>query len=272
MVRAAALFGFVLVLLAGRAEALPRVASLSVCADQFLLTLADPSQIAALSAQSRDPALSFHAAEARSYPMTRGRAEEILALRPQIALSDNYANAATMRLLNQIGIRMIVLPDANSIADVEQSLRYIGRAIGRAGAGEAAAQALEARRAALAATRPEAAPRALYLLPSGATAGRGTYVDEVIGLAGFANDALRRGIIGWHHLSLEELLLDPPPLVIMSFMDRNENAIGMSFGTNPVRDRIPALAKPIDVPNALWPCAGPMLTEAAAYLRARLPR
>jgi iron complex transport system substrate-binding protein len=270
--RAAVLFGLVLALLAGRAEALPRVASLSVCADQFLLTLADPSQIAALSAQSRDPALSFHATEARNYPMTRGRAEEILALHPQIALSDNYANAGTLRLLEAVGIEMIVLPDAHSIADVEQALRDIGRAIGRAAAGEAAAVALEKRRADLAATRPGNPARALYLLPTGATAGRGTYVDEVIALAGFANDAARRGITGWHRLSLEELLLDPPPLVIMSFMDRNADAIGMSFGTNPVRERIPALAKPIDVPNALWPCAGPMLTEAAAYLRARLPR
>lgn len=186
-------------------------------------------------------------------------------------LSDDYANAATLRLLKQVGITMIVLPNANSFAGIEQTLRDIGRAIGRPEAGEAAARHLAARRAQLAATRPAKTARTLYLLPTGATAGPGTYVNEVLQLAGFTNDAIRRGIKGWRRLSLEELMLDPPPHVIMSFLDRNANAVGMSFGTNPVRRRIPALHAPITVPNELWPCAGPMLIEAAEYLRARLP-
>src|SRR5882762_7134109 len=52
----AGILGILLALGAARADAepLPRVASVSICADQFLLTLADPAQIAALSAQSRD--------------------------------------------------------------------------------------------------------------------------------------------------------------------------------------------------------------------------
>jgi iron complex transport system substrate-binding protein len=263
-----------LLLLAAPAEAqpLPRIVSLSVCADQYLLTLAAPEQIAGLSPQARDPSLSFNADAAQRFPLTNGRAEEVLALHPDIALSDGYANATTLRLLNKIGVRMVLLPDPQSFADVEVALRSVGAAIGRAEAGEAAAQAFEARRAALAATIPAHLIPALYLIPTGATAGQGTYVDEVLGLAGFSNEATRRGIGGWRRLSLEELLLDPPPHVIMSFMDRNADAVGMSFGTNPVRERIPALAKPIDVPNALWPCAGPMLVDAAAYLRERLPR
>src|SRR5262245_2374330 len=56
------------------APALPRVASLSVCADQYLLALADPSQIAGLSVDATDPALSFYAAKAGAFPRLRQQA------------------------------------------------------------------------------------------------------------------------------------------------------------------------------------------------------
>ncbi|MGB5064252.1 MAG: ABC transporter substrate-binding protein, partial [Candidatus Competibacter sp.] len=54
----------------------PRAASLTLCADQYLLGLAAPEQIIAVSATATDPNQSLFAAEATRYPAHRGSSEE----------------------------------------------------------------------------------------------------------------------------------------------------------------------------------------------------
>ena len=254
-------------LLSAPACASPRVVSLSVCADQFVLALADPAQIAALSSTARDPAMSFYAARAKAFQQTGPHAEEILALHPDVVVTDDYSDASTLRLLSRIGIRTVLVPDVESFEDLQSALRAMGDALGRHDAGEAAAAQLASRVAALQAARPANPPPVLYLLPTGATAGPGTYVDETLRLAGFSNDATRRGIKGWHRLALEELIADPPPAAVISFFIDPLASTGTIMGSNPAAARIDALAHPIAVPNALWPCGGPMLIDAAEYLR-----
>ena len=51
-----------------------RIVSLNLCADQYLLALADPAQIVALTQYSRDPEMSAEAVRAARLPVTRGSA------------------------------------------------------------------------------------------------------------------------------------------------------------------------------------------------------
>jgi iron complex transport system substrate-binding protein len=168
-----------------------------------------------------------------------------------------------------MGVRPLYVPDVNSFDALEEAMRIVGAGLGRPDAGTALAAQLSARRAALAALIPENPPPALYLLPTGGTAGTGTYIDETLRLAGFSNDATRRGITGWKRLSLETLIADPPPRVIVSFFMDALPSTGTILGPNPATARIAALKHPIGVPNAYWPCAGPMLIDAAELLRRR---
>ena len=62
------------------AAELPRIASMNVCTDQLLLTLADPDQILGLSRYSRDRFQSWAADDARRYRILSGGAEDILVL------------------------------------------------------------------------------------------------------------------------------------------------------------------------------------------------
>ena len=58
--------------LTGTAHAAPRrIVSLNVCADQYLIALADKGQIAALSSNALDPELSAAADKARGYRTLR---------------------------------------------------------------------------------------------------------------------------------------------------------------------------------------------------------
>ena len=79
---------------AALAAALPRLVSMNVCADQLLLTLADPEQILGLSRFSRDGWQS-QAGDISRYPVLSGGAEDVLLIRPDIVVV-SAARATTM--------------------------------------------------------------------------------------------------------------------------------------------------------------------------------
>ncbi|MEA2836828.1 MAG: iron complex transport system substrate-binding protein [Bradyrhizobium sp.] len=58
---------------------LPRIASMNVCTDQLLLTLADPGQVLGLSRYARGRRQSWAADDARRYRILSGGAEDVLA-------------------------------------------------------------------------------------------------------------------------------------------------------------------------------------------------
>ncbi|WP_317616335.1 substrate-binding domain-containing protein [Paracoccus mutanolyticus] len=90
-----------LVALAMPAGAAPRrVVSINLCTDQLALAVAAPGQLVSVSELARDPALSAMASRAAAIPSNRGRAEEVLALRPDLVLASSLGDAATVRLLH----------------------------------------------------------------------------------------------------------------------------------------------------------------------------
>ena len=68
-------------------EALPRVVSINLCADQLVMLLADPSQILALSRLSRDEAGSRLHKQAMQYPQVQPIAEDIVPLAPDVIVT-----------------------------------------------------------------------------------------------------------------------------------------------------------------------------------------
>ncbi len=253
-----------------RGEGLPRVASTSVCADQYLLRLGAPEQIAALSADARDPALSYYAARARAFPLTHSTAEELITLKPDIVLAEAYGLRDTARILTRQGIRVVTLPAPESIDGVAAALREIGTTIGRAEDGEDAAAEITARRALLRTGMNATRPEALYLLPTGSTAGGHTYMDDILRESGLRNYAAERGAEGWTRVNLETIVRDPPSLLILSFFDRSTRTAITGFAANPVFLRALAHTPRIDVPNAFWICAGPMILAASEFIAERL--
>src|SRR4029079_12353654 len=76
-------------LLAGAANAAAapkRIVSFNLCADQLVVALADPEQIAGLSPYSADARLSVVAEQARAFPRLDWSAESTVALGPDLVL------------------------------------------------------------------------------------------------------------------------------------------------------------------------------------------
>ena len=108
------------------AAELPRVASINLCTDQLLATLADPSQILGLSPYSRDRARSWDPVLAAQFPKLSGEAEDVLILRPDVVVAGRFTKRATRELLKEKGLRVVEFDAARSLDDVKKQIRQMG--------------------------------------------------------------------------------------------------------------------------------------------------
>lgn len=246
---------------------LPSVASTNLCADLLLLRLAAPGQVRSVSRQAQDPAVSPLAAQVADLPGNRGGVEELLYLRPDLALV--YLGWGARRhagLLATAGVELVPLPYPTGIDDALTTLRDTAARIGRPQTGAALAADAKRRIAALAASpRPY---RALYLRPNGGTAGTGTYVDDLLRLLGLRNVAAEEGIAGWGNLPLERLVLDPPDLFLLGYFDDARPVPASAYARHPRLRALFARTPAITLPGSAWGCGGLDLIDAAEAVAA----
>jgi iron complex transport system substrate-binding protein len=80
------------------ALAQPTVASINLCTDQLLLSIAAPEQILSLSWLSADPEESMLAAAAGRYPLNYGTAEELLRIGAEVVIAGAETSPFTRQL------------------------------------------------------------------------------------------------------------------------------------------------------------------------------
>ncbi|KQT32094.1 iron ABC transporter [Sphingomonas sp. Leaf412] len=254
----------------GAAPAAPkRIVSLNLCADQYLLALADRGQIAALTQFARDPAMSAAAAEARGVTLTRGGAEDVLALRPDLIIATSGRRQATMAQLRGRRIATLDLDPANSYADIVRQTRAVAAAIGHPARGEALVTAMDAALARIA--RDAGRGRvAAYYQRRGFLTGQGTLVDDLMRRVGLRNLATTLGKPALARIGLEELALARPDYLIVEAATDRVADQGVEMLHHPVLARIPRLR----LPEAWTVCGGPAYVRAAMSLarQVRAPR
>lgn len=236
-------------------------ASLDYCADQYVLALAEPAQIVALSPDATAPH-SFYADKAVGLPTFGASTEEVVMLRPDALVRYWGGNPKMFALADRLGIRVASARFGSDQETLYWNIRTVASALGRDEIGEGLIRDIEARYVAL-----EAAPAtdltALYVTPSGTTAGVGTFVDDLMSLAGIEGVAKRWGLQGWQTIPAEQLLLDPPDVIITAFFDmrtRHESLWGLAAMTPS-----PALFSP--PPSLIF--QGAMLPATASFLSTR---
>jgi len=99
---------------------LPSVASINLCTDQLVLTVADPDQIVSLSWLSAHPAESMLASQAASYPLNYGSAEELVAIGADVVSADLIRAGVQSGFASFSSAAM----PAVSGADIDVPLRY----------------------------------------------------------------------------------------------------------------------------------------------------
>ncbi len=252
-------------------EPLPRVASTNLCADLVLLSVAAPEQVVSVSQAGRDPRLSPLAEQAQPYPPNRGQVEELLQLRPDLALVyQGWAGRRHSDLLATRGIRVVALPYPKDWTDALATMREVAGLVGRPEQGERKAAEAARRMESFAASSPPL--RVLYLRPSGGTAGTGTYVDDLLRLLGLRNLAAEQGHAGWGRLPLEQLILTPPDLFLLGYFDQARTPTRSAYGRHPLMRALLERTPAIRLPGNVWGCGGLELVEVAERILAGIDR
>lgn len=250
----------------GWAAPLPRVASYTLCADQYLIALADRSQIVGVSWQATS-ALSLYAEEARSLPETGRSAEDIFYREADVVFLDDRGEPKMEQALTRLGVQVVRIPMGVTFDDVAANTRLVGEAIGQPDRAEALVQQLQARAEVLRETAAgRAHPVGAYYRPGGGGAGAETFVDTAMRLGGFRNLQSELGQVGWTALPMELLVGYPPDVLVLSFFDTAHDSVGNHLGRHAVFRDLRARTPEIDVPGKYWVCTGAVLIEAAEYL------
>lgn len=241
-----------------------RIVSLNLCADQYLLALADRGQIAGLTPNAADPAFSAAATQARGLRKLHQSAEEILAIGPDLVVGMPARGSAVMAALKGRHYPMLDLRAAEDFATVAQNMRIVARAIGRPERGAALVARMERDLAALG--RPGRGRVAAYYQRRGFLTGTGTLIDDLMRRAGLVNLAGKLGKPALSHLSIEELVAARPDfLIVDSGTDRISDQ-GTEMLHHPALRAIPRLR----LPQAWTVCGGPAYVEAARSLVAQI--
>jgi iron complex transport system substrate-binding protein len=255
-----------------QAADLPRVASINVCTDQLLMTLADPVQIVGLSPYSQDAARSWAAAEARKYRRLSGEAEDVLMLRPDVVVASSYMKRATRELLKQQGLRIAEFDIAKSIDDVKNQIRRMGDLVGHPDRAQAQIARLDA---AIARAREAVARkpyRVLALSRRGWVAGDGSVTGALLSITGLSNAASGLGISSGGFARLEAIVADRPDFILISDGRDVAEDEGSALLLHPALEKLYPPSRRIVIPEDLTVCGGPMLPDALDRLVAELKR
>lgn len=247
---------------AGPPQSAPTVVSLNPCTDAILAEVAEPQQILAISAYSHDPAASsMDLATARRFRAVSGTVEEVLALHPDLVVGSTFTPPATAQAMARLGMRFEQFGMAGTVEESEAQVRRLAALAAHPERGEALIARM---RAALDANRAPAgeAVSALVWQSGGIVPGEGTLIADLLRRTGFANAAAARGLGQADILPLEQVLADPPRLILAaSHGAGNEDRML----AHPALAKLQGTRREVLDPSLLW-CGGPTIIRAAERL------
>ncbi|HEU0310899.1 MAG TPA: hypothetical protein VFR36_06755 [Sphingomicrobium sp.] len=248
--------GFASLLVASAAAV--RVASLNMCADEYLLLLGRPQEIASVSRLSRDPADSILWRLGQRYPGNRGDLESALKARPNLVITMGGGGRGTAMIARRMGLRTIDLPFPMTIGDVARNMSAVAGALGD----PLRALPWQDRLSRLQHVQP-AQRDAIFLGAGGNSVGAQSVEAEWMRLAGLRQRALPGGRAG-----LELLATRPPAVLLRSTYRRSERSLGQTWLEHPLAS--PGRSRIIAVDGRPWTCAGPLMLDEVERLRRAL--
>lgn len=240
-----------------------RIVSLDYCADQYVVGLADRAHILRVSPHAT-ASYSWVREQARGLPSVRPRAEDVLILQPDLVVRSYGGGPKAGDFLAQAGIPVVQVPYVNDIAGAQRAVREMAEALGVGRRGQLLADDVARRMARLSQGGDEPAREVLYLSSTGASAGAGTLIDEIIRAAGHRNFTRRSG---WNFLSLERLAYEQPEMLALAFFSAEDSVLdAWSPASHPVARRQIRDLPTVHLDASWVSCGGWFLVEAVEAL------
>lgn len=243
-----------------------RIVSLNLCTDELLLQLVEPERIASLTYLVANPARSRLASQAEGLHLNHGLAEEVIALNPDLVLTVQFSATAAVNLLRRLDRETVVLNFPATLEDSMAQIREVAALVGEEARGEALIAGMQAN-ITEAQARLEARPHsAVFLASNGMAYGNATLRDTFLDSIGWNNVAAAQGIDGIAPLNLELLLAAEPDYLLVDRLDMDNERLARHLLSHPALAHYREQVRMINLPDALFQCAGPALAEAYALL------
>lgn len=248
-----------------------RVVSFNLCADQLVVALADPEQIAGLSPYATDPGLSVVADKARGFRKADWQAESTLLLEPDLVLIGPNDRSVTRRMLTSQGLRVVETGFVSDLDSARQQISEMAALLGHPERGEKLIAELERARSRLAAVAPKSDRTALVVERGGYTQGPASLAATLLAEAGLKPPAgAPQGYGGF--IPLEKFLVLRPDLVFLKDPPSAATDQGAMFLVHPaLRDLYPPERR-VALPTRYTMCGGPALVAAFDYMSDEIAR
>lgn len=243
-----------------------RIISLNLCTDQYLLALADRSQIAGLTRNAPDPSMSAAAAQTRGLHILGQSAEELLVIDPDLVVGMPARRSAALNALPGTAYPTLDLQSTSSLDDIFAQARAVAQAVGHAERGEKLIARMQEQLKSLG--KPGAGRVAAYYQRRGFLTGTGTLVDDLMQRLGLVNLAGKLGKSSLSQLSIEELVAAQPDFLIVESDADHVRDQGTEMLQHPALQHIPRLY----LLQAWTVCGGPAYVQAAHSLAEQLRR
>jgi iron complex transport system substrate-binding protein len=242
-----------------------RVVSTFLCTDEYVFRLVPRQRIAALSyeATDRNPVVSTIADRARDIRAIHPTTETVLSLAPDLVVMYAGTNPRLHLNLKKLGIAVLDVPWANSLAQVRTIATMLGERLGAQGKAKEMLAGMDRNIAAARATAPHPPVKTILYEPNG-YAGTGGITDEVMALSGIANAAPQARLTRMGTLPVEAVIAAQPELLILGGEERSGSAMAYTILHHPA---LKALKGKTYMEHAvLTPllCSGPWSADAAA--------
>jgi iron complex transport system substrate-binding protein len=241
-----------------------RIVSFNVCADQLVVALADPNQVAALSPYAADPAVSVVADKARAFRQVGWTAESIVPLDPDLVLVGPWDRSLTQRMLSALGYRMAKVDLINDIYGALAQIREVAALLGHPERAAALEADVAAARRRLAQARPAGAT-ALLVANGGYTVGPASLAAALMMEGGLRPPPGAPAGYGGY-VPLERLITLRPDYLVMPSLIEDPDSQGALYLTHPALRALYPPERRIVLPSRYTICGGPSLVAAFDYL------
>ena len=247
-------------------RAAERIVAASVSSAEILLGLVPHRRIAAVHYLAADPIFSTVSGEVGGIKTIGPSPEQILSVRPDLVLTDEYTSAVTQRLLGTVGVPILRIDAPRNFDNVARNLELVGAWVGCEDQAKAEVAGMLARIQGLAQQQARVASwRIMNLNGDLDTYGRHSLFDAAVGLAGARNIPADRGADAYLKLDLETVMAwRPDALVIASEPTWIES--------DPVLSLLPCVKRKryIRISSALLSCQSSNAVELAARIQEQL--
>ena len=248
------------------ADAPRRVVSFNICADQLVLALADPEQIAGLSPYAADANSSVMAEKARGYPRLQWQAESTIALGPDLVIIGDSDRPVTKHILRSQGLR---LHEITLIADLDTARRQVREVAAVLGHPDARREAGRRHRGARArACTPRRSRRSrprCWSIAAATRRARAALRRRCCSEAGLKPPAGAPPGYGGY-VQLEKLLVLHPDVIVLNNAPGEAADQGSYNLTHPALNALYPPERRIVLPTRYTLCGGPALVAALDYL------